>query len=154
MTSAEMSLSEFPCYKPKPTNHRTARIVGGSEARDAPYHVGLMKHGGIVCGASIISENFLIVAAHCVCNNQNYIVKLSQFQIYVGMKKLSDLNQSDRDGITEVFITKIIVHPDYVCGKKTENDIGECNFNLPLFEIEKLSVFSHSASSRQKSDKV
>lgn len=85
-----------------------------------------MKHGGIVCGASIISENFLILAAHCVCNNQNNIVKPTQFQFYIGMKKLSDIKQSkDENQIPqEVFIKQIIVHSDYVCGK-TENDIGE-----------------------------
>lgn len=133
MVLGEMNLSEFPCYKPKPINHRTGlRIVGGFDAvqSETPYMVGLMKHGGVVCGASIISEKVLILAAHCVCNNENSIIKPTLLKAYVGMNELSDVklidsNQVDDNGITQVFIKKISVHPDYVCGKKAENDIGE-----------------------------
>lgn len=129
---SEMRLSEAPCYKPKPTNYRMAlRIVGGSDSTkgDAPYMVGLMKHGGVVCGASIISEKFLILAAHCVCNNQNKIIKPTQLKAIVGMHKLSESkmlneNQID-DGPLEVAVDKIIPHPDYVCGRNADNDIGE-----------------------------
>lgn len=129
----EMRLSEAPCYKPKPINYRMGlRIVGGSDAAksEAPYMVGLMKHGGIVCGASIIAENFLILAAHCVCNNQNKIVKPTQLKAFVGMHKLSDVklmseNRIEDEGAVEVVIDKVIAHPDYACGKKAEDDIGE-----------------------------
>lgn len=129
----EMKLSETPCYKPK--NYRTAlRIVGGfdTQRNEAPYMVGLMKHGGVVCGASIISENFLILAAHCICNSQNDVVKPTQLKAFVGMHKLSDVrdNQIDDDGAVEVFVNKIIVHPEYVCGKTTQNDIGENRFKI------------------------
>jgi secreted trypsin-like serine protease len=135
LVGCEMSLSETPCYKPKPTNHRSAlRIVGGSDASrgDTPYMVGLMKHGGVVCGASIISENFLILAAHCVCNNLNKVIKPTQVKAFVGMYKISEVKKmneneidDDDEGIRRVFVEKIIVHPGYVCGKKAENDIGE-----------------------------
>ena len=134
-----MSLSDFPCYKPKLMNYRNGlRIVGGYDAiqSETPYMAGLMRHGGIVCGASIISEKVLVLAAHCVCNNQNNVIKPTLLKAYVGMNKLSDVkltnegeNKIDDDGITEVFISKILVHPGYVCGKKTENDIGKNHFN-------------------------
>lgn len=131
--AGEMSLSDFPCYKPKPPNYRMGlRIVGGIDAKqgEAPYMVGLMKHGGIVCGASIISENFLILAGHCVCNNQNNVVKPTQLKALIGMYKLSDLktmpdNEIEGTTIKEVLVNKIIVHPDYDCGRKAENDVGE-----------------------------
>ena len=134
MVSGEMSLSETPCYKPKPINHRNAlRIVGGSDTDrgETPYMVGLMKHGGVVCGASIISENFLILAAHCVCNNVNKVIRPAQIKAFVGMHKISEVkeikenNLSDDEGVKQVFVSKIVVHPEYVCGRKAENDIGE-----------------------------
>lgn len=134
LVAGEMSLSDFPCYKPKPSNYRMGlRIVGGADASagGAPYMAALMKHGGVFCGASIISENFLVLAAHCVCNSQNDVVQPSQLKAVVGMNKLSDLkarNNNDAQGITEIFVSKIIVHPDYVCGKKAENDIGKMKF--------------------------
>lgn len=139
LVAGEMSLSSFPCYKPKPMNYRMGlKIVGGSNADQSktPYMVGLMKHGGIVCGASIISENFLVLAAHCVCNNQNDIIKPTQLKAFVGMNKLSEAkaineNTIEDEGVTEVFIGKIITHPNYACGKTTENDIGEISFTIP-----------------------
>lgn len=142
-----MSLTAFPCYKPKPFNYRNMlRIVGGFDAlqSETPYMVGLMKNGGVVCGASIISEKVLILAAHCLCNNKNKIIKRTQVKAILGMNKVSDvklINHNDvgDNGVTEVFISNIVVHPEYICGKKTENDIGErtihdnqatCNLSL------------------------
>lgn len=133
LVAGEMSLSEFPCYKPMPVNYRMGlRIVGGIDAiqSQTPYMVGLMRHGGIVCGASIISERVLILAAHCICNNQNKVIKPTQLKVFLGMNKLSEVksideNKIDDDGISEVFISKISVHPGYVCGKKAQDDIGE-----------------------------
>lgn len=129
--AGQMSLSNYPCFKPKPLNYRRiGRIVGGFDAKkgEQPYIVGLMRHGGVVCGASIISEDFLVLAGHCVCNNRNQIIKPTQFRAFVGMHKLSDvkvmaMNQIEDESVAEVFIEKIIVHPNYVCGK-TENDIA------------------------------
>lgn len=134
--AGEMSLSGSPCYKPRPSNYRIRpRIVGGMDAEqgDAPYMVGVMRGTAIVCGASIISENYLVLAAHCVCNNQNNVMKPSQLKAFVGMNKLSDLklmadNQVEYGTLSEALISKIIIHPDYKCGKTAENDIGETRF--------------------------
>ncbi|XP_063701821.1 trypsin 3A1-like [Culicoides brevitarsis] len=47
---------------------RGNRIVGGYEAtpHEFPWTVGLFRQGKLYCGASLISENFLLTAAHCV----------------------------------------------------------------------------------------
>lgn len=156
----EMSLSKFPCYKPKPINHRNGlRIVGGFDAvrRETPYMVGLMKHGGVVCGASIISEDFLILAAHCVCNNQNDVIKPTQVKAFVGMHKISEVkamneNEIDDTGIAEVVVGKIIVHPGYVCGRKAENDIGKIHSNSRNFKLKSFDF--HSAFAPKKPNQV
>jgi hypothetical protein len=69
------------------------------------------------------------VAAHCVCNNRNKIIEATQMKVYVGMNKVSDIkNQEARK--EEVIVDKIIVHPNYICGKKSEisYDIGTYTF--------------------------
>lgn len=143
MVAGEMSLSGFPCYKPKPSNYRShLRIVGGHNAdpKDTPYMVGLMKNGGIVCGASIVSENFLILAGHCVCNNQNKLIKPTQLKAFIGMNKVSDaktINEVDDNALSEVQIDKILVHPGYTCGRKAEDDIGKKNFHESLCKFMK-----------------
>jgi trypsin len=44
------------------------KIVGGDEISisEAPYQAALLYAGGFFCGASIISPNYLITAAHCL----------------------------------------------------------------------------------------
>lgn len=127
--SESVNLSDYPCYKPNPINYRSARIVGGFNAikGESPYMSAVTRSGGnIFCGASIISEKFLVLSSHCLCNNQNKIIKPSQIRVYVGVNKVSDIkefSESDQAPI-EVLISEIITHPEYSCGKKSDSDIG------------------------------
>lgn len=43
------------------------KIVGGEDANieDYPYHVVILYDGRTYCGGSIISERFVVSAAHC-----------------------------------------------------------------------------------------
>lgn len=45
------------------------RIVGGEAAKfgEFPFMVSLLKRSQHFCGASLVSERFLITAAHCLC---------------------------------------------------------------------------------------
>lgn len=45
-----------------------SKIIGGQyiDIVDVPWQVSLHKHDGHYCGASIISNNWLLTAAHCV----------------------------------------------------------------------------------------
>lgn len=44
------------------------RIVGGAEIEisEAPWQVSLLRFNSHTCGGSIISENYVLTAAHCV----------------------------------------------------------------------------------------
>lgn len=132
-SSENLNLSNYPCYRPKPfnNNHRNARIVGGYNAikEETVYMAAVTRSGGnVFCGASIVSENFLVLASHCICNAQNKVIKPSQIKVYVGVDKVSDIRKLDEyqeKGPIEVFVSEIIVHPENSCGKKSDSDIGK-----------------------------
>lgn len=50
---------------------------------------------------------------------------------FVGLNKLSDIKiigndvDNDKQDIKEVIVGKIILHPDYDCSKRGDNDIGK-----------------------------
>lgn len=45
------------------------KIVGGvdTEMGEYPFMVSLMRRGRHFCGAAIVSDKFLMTAAHCLC---------------------------------------------------------------------------------------
>ena len=84
-------------------------IVGGSKTEKGryPWQVRLQIdcNNGVcgVCGGSILSENWVITAAHCCEGSSN-------IKIHVG-----DWNQNvDSDDEFSVFATEIIIHPGRV----------------------------------------
>lgn len=44
------------------------KIVGGNNAQEGawPWAVGLYYNGQLLCGASLVSSDWLVSAAHCV----------------------------------------------------------------------------------------
>lgn len=44
------------------------RVIGGSDAQEGqfPYQISLRVGGEHVCGGTIISNKFILTAAHCV----------------------------------------------------------------------------------------
>lgn len=63
---------------------RTNRIVGGNilPAHEYPWLVGLSRQGKIYCGASLISRNHVLTAAHCVNGIEANEIRVCLYFIY------------------------------------------------------------------------
>ncbi|KAK5862469.1 hypothetical protein PBY51_017862 [Eleginops maclovinus] len=91
--------------------YKLNRIVGGQNAAvgEWPWQVSLQfLSNGHVCGASIISEKWILSAAHCfkTSSPDNHVA--ANWQTYSGMQ-----DQWKYDGVERRPVKKIITHPDY-----------------------------------------
>ncbi|NWX10402.1 ENTK Enteropeptidase, partial [Caloenas nicobarica] len=95
------------------------RIVGGSDARREawPWIVSLHFNSRPVCGASVVSDEWLVTAAHCVYGRQ---LKPSQWKAVLGLYDQSDLTQAS---IVVRNIDRIVINPHYVKHTK-DSDIA------------------------------
>ncbi|XP_032535245.1 enteropeptidase [Chiroxiphia lanceolata] len=97
------------CGKHLVTQNNATRIVGGSYARREawPWIVSLHYNLRPVCGASLVSDEWLVTAAHCVFGRQ---LKPSRWQAVLGLYAQSNLTQPS----TAVRnIDRIIMNPHY-----------------------------------------
>ena len=67
---------------------RQGRIVGGSDVSDSdkyPWMVGLSRSGKFYCGGSLISNSWVLTAAHCMKgeNVRNVKVVLGEYDVAV-----------------------------------------------------------------------
>nr|CAD7423873.1 unnamed protein product [Timema monikensis] len=84
-------------------NYIDGRIIGGEDAAiiDFPYQLSLGYFGSHSCGASIISADWLLTAAHCVYRRSASIL---------AVRAGSSIRNS---GGTLHYFEKVIIHQDY-----------------------------------------
>ncbi|CAF0925706.1 unnamed protein product [Adineta ricciae] len=95
----------------------TARIVGGtvSTRGDWPWQISMERNGKHICGGSLINDQWIVTAAHCVSGNTNPSV----YRIIFGVH---DRLISDSWVISRT-VQSVIVHPSYVASN-FKNDIA------------------------------
>uniref|UniRef100_A0A8C2YXB7 Zgc:92313 n=1 Tax=Cyclopterus lumpus TaxID=8103 RepID=A0A8C2YXB7_CYCLU len=86
----------------------TNRIVGGIDAEYGawPWQVDIqVVSGGHICGGSIITESWVLSAAHCFPNPDD----VSSYTIYVGRHQLNGINQHQ----SSHFVRRVVIPTDY-----------------------------------------
>ncbi|XP_055321368.1 chymotrypsin-1-like [Sitodiplosis mosellana] len=86
-----------------PPQSPSNRIVGGVDAEDgaAPFQCSLQVNKRHNCGCAIVSEKWVVTAAHCVAGQS-----AKNLEIYVGSNDL-------KNGGTSYKVEKIIAHEQY-----------------------------------------
>ncbi|XP_051469663.1 enteropeptidase [Apus apus] len=107
------------CGRHLVTQNNGSRIVGGSDARREawPWIVSLHFNSRPVCGASLVSDEWLVTAAHCVYGRQ---LKPSQWKAVLGLYDQSHMTQ-----LSTVVrnISQIVINPHYMKNIK-DSDIA------------------------------
>ncbi|XP_056343653.1 enteropeptidase isoform X2 [Oenanthe melanoleuca] len=107
------------CGKHLATQNSGTRIVGGSDARREawPWIVSLHFNFQPVCGASLVSDEWLVTAAHCVYGRH---LRPSLWQAVLGLYDQSDLAEPPA---ARHNIDRIIMNPHYMKQTK-DSDIA------------------------------
>lgn len=91
-------------------------IIGGSNATagEWPWQAQLNLNGSHQCGGSLLSDRWVLTAAHCVSGHD-----ASDFQVNMGVHRRSrpSSNVQSRN------VSRLIVHPDYD-GSTGDNDVA------------------------------
>lgn len=101
-----------------------ARIVGGEAASNNVWGWmgSLRQYNSHICGASLLSSEYAVTAAHCV---QGVLSTPSVLSLVVGTNYLDDTSSSTVQRRT---VAKIIIHPNYKSASQT-NDIAILKFS-------------------------
>ncbi|XP_039700890.1 transmembrane protease serine 11C-like [Pteropus medius] len=103
------------------------KIAGGMNAEEGewPWQASLQQNSVHRCGATLISNNWLVTAAHCFINTNNP----KEWNVGFGLL-LSDLR-------TQRSIRNIIIHEDYHYPAH-DNDIAVVNLSSPVLYTSKI----------------
>lgn len=87
----------------------SARIVGGEQAADHSWGwiVSLQREGKHTCGASLIADDHVVTAAHCV---YGIVASISTLSIVAGTNYLDQASSANAQRRT---VEKITIHPNY-----------------------------------------
>ncbi|XP_007239143.3 transmembrane protease serine 13a [Astyanax mexicanus] len=106
-----VTLECIDCGKQKTT---TSRIIGGSVAQLGlwPWQVSLHFNGAHICGGTLISQDFVVTAAHCFSDSNPIYMDAKLWRVYTGVSSQDKLREPH-------YIKKILLHDQY---NKDTND--------------------------------
>ena len=100
--AAALNVADVPCGKPQ----AATKIVGGGDARPGqfPWLVSLQLDGEPWCGGTLVSQWFVVTAAHCLKN-----MKADRFSVVAGEHDLTQQEGKEQ----RLPVQAIALHPEY-----------------------------------------
>lgn len=123
-TRYSSGLSQF--YHPDSQRNNLLYIVGGDEVEDDqfwPWSVAIYEldplngQRGFICSGSLISDRFILTAAHCIQQSRFDTLGADEVFLKIASTRLDD------DRARFYTVEKVFVHPDYSVDRKA-NDIA------------------------------
>ncbi|KAH0626590.1 hypothetical protein JD844_001664 [Phrynosoma platyrhinos] len=118
-SGAENSSAQTACGRPQMAS---PRIIGGNNAKEGewPWQVSIRQNRGHLCGGSLISNQWVVTAAHCFHGP----LDPTQYKVNLGEYELTKPAPS----MISASISQIIVYP-YYAGAKVGADIALVKLN-------------------------
>jgi hypothetical protein len=97
-------------FTSRPDLSRTIDIVGGQPADPGEWPwQAFVRAGPYMCGGSLIHEQWVVTAAHCVVNKQNVVFAPADVMVTLG-----EHNRAQMEGTEQkIGVIQIIVHPEH-----------------------------------------
>jgi len=106
-----------------------SRVVGGDNAKKGawPWQILMLKNGRAGCGGSLISNQWVVTAAHCVARDVNYP---SRFKVRVG-----EHDRNKKEGTEEdIQVERVIAHEGW--------NPRTLDYDIALFKLSKPVKFN------------
>jgi len=92
-----------------------------------PWMAALYAYGYFGCGGSLISNTWVLTAAHCACYESICPLNLWDMKAYFGMHHLETFDQQ----VVEKSLSQVVIHPSYTPADR-RNDIALLRLTQPL----------------------
>jgi len=102
------------------------RIVGGQKAAEGEFPWMAHLNGRLDCGATLIGDEWILTAAHCVVDEDGKSIPVENLELAVGAFRL------DQSSIFQQ-VEQVIIHPGFD-NHTMENDIALLRLETPLGE--------------------
>ncbi|XP_055269635.1 putative serine protease 42 [Moschus berezovskii] len=98
------------------------KILGGQDSEEGkwPWQVSLRVRGRHVCGASLVTERWVLTAAHCILSRY-------QYSVMMGDRNL----QGILSGLL-VPVSRVVIHPQFSTSGTIKNDLALLRLGYPV----------------------